>query len=410
MSPELEGRIRDAWHALPLPSATATRRAREATVRRRRLRRVLPFALVVALAAAVGLATGRSLAPASGGPLGLGAAGIGFLPAEGWTVLQTGNEATAQQPSRALAANVPIHPDDEPHRLPYRSLLGLPSDGVLIAARFTALPDGSPEPEPGELPLRVADARPGIQASADVRPERPLGQYQLHRTVGRYRVDLHFYFGAREPSPRARAAAQRQLDRLVVAGDPSPRTGPPERTPAAVAPPAVQSAVCPRFAQSVKLHFGPTGSVLPGQARPTVRDRYAVALTDGAQRRGGTLPYLRVTPVQREIDAVCTPVRLRPSPSAARLGPRYVHRLPADGAGWFAGPDGETLIHAGYVCPVPGRLVVHSSALRDARSRVVGNRFSIRLERTNELLAVAELRTAGAWFRVSSRCHLRRYG
>lgn len=409
MPPELEQRIRDAWEALPLPAAAPTRRARDALLGRRgRLRRVLPFALVVALAAAAGLAAGRSLAPASGGPLGLGASGIGFLPAEGWTVLQTGNEATAERPARAIAANVPIHPDDEPDRLPYRTLQALPPDGVVVAARFTALPDGSPAPEAGELPLRLADARPEIQWSAEVRPERPLGQFQLHRTVRGYRVDLHLYFGSREPTGRARAAVQRQLDRLVVADRPS---RPVERRPAAVAPRAVQTAACPRYTGNVKLSFGPTGSVLPGQTRPTTRDRYALALTDGAGRRGGSLAYLRATPVTREIDAVCTPVRLRPGASTARLGPRYAHRLARDGVAWFVGPGGETLIHAAYVCALPGRLVVHSSALRDARGRVAGNRFSVRTERTNELLAVAELRAGGAtWFRVSSRCELRRYG
>ncbi|HVM16587.1 MAG TPA: hypothetical protein VM290_03305 [Gaiellaceae bacterium] len=406
MSPDLERRLQDAWEALPLPSASATSRARDAVLgRRRRFRRALPFALALALASAGGLAAGRSLAPAAGPALP--SAAVGFVPAAGWTVLQTGNDATPQHPARALAANVPIHPDDEPHRLPLRTLQSLPRDGIVIVARFTALPDGSPAPAAGQLPLRVADARPEIQFSAEVRPQRPLGQFQLHRTVGGYRVDLHLYFGSRQPSAGARAEAQRQLDRLLVAG---PAAGVRERRLAAVAPPAVQSAVCPRYAPNVKLTFGPTGPVYPGQERPTARSRFASVHTDGVTRRGGHLAYLRATAVTREIDAVCTPVRLRPNPSAARLGPRYVHRLTSDGVGWFVAPDGFRLIHPNYNCVVGGRIVVHSSALRDDRRRVVGNRFSVRLERTNELLAVAELRPAGpTWFRVSNRCTQTRY-
>jgi hypothetical protein len=178
-----------------------------------------------------------------------------------------------------------------------------------------------------------------------------------------------------------------------------------DRTPAAVAPPAVQSAVCPRYTSTVILHFGPTGPVYPGQTRPSGRDRYASVQTEGVMRRGGRLTYLLATAVKREIDAVCTPARLRPNPIVGRLGPRYVHRLASDGVGWFVGPHGDKLIGAGFTCMFPGRIVVHSSPLRDGRGRVVGNRFSVRIERTNELLAVAELRAAGAtWFRVSRRC------
>jgi len=67
-----------------------------------------------------------------------------------------------------------------------------------------------------ELPLRVRDATRPILYMVPVRPERPLGQYQLRaRTNGHY-IDVQFYFGTLRPSPALLAVAQRQLDRLVV--------------------------------------------------------------------------------------------------------------------------------------------------------------------------------------------------
>jgi hypothetical protein len=183
---------------------------------------VLAVALVVAIGLGVGL--GSLIAPS--GTAAPGPIGTGFLPGPGWTVLQTGEDATPERQALAVASNVTLHPEDDARGirgssgLPYSTLLGLPSTGVVIVALFTRR-----ESEPWndeyfpkrELPLRVRDALGSLSHSFQVRPERPLGQYELPATIGGHHVSVHFYFGIQHPSPHLIAAAQQQLDRLVVA-------------------------------------------------------------------------------------------------------------------------------------------------------------------------------------------------
>jgi hypothetical protein len=60
---------------------------------------------------------------------------------------------------------------------------------------------------------------PYIQFGGEVRPRRPLGQYELRAVVKGYAVDVQAYFGTRRPTEAMLAEAQRQLDRLVVSPD-----------------------------------------------------------------------------------------------------------------------------------------------------------------------------------------------
>jgi hypothetical protein len=94
-------------------------------------------------------------------------------------------------------------------------LLGLPPNGVVMLASFTARGDEFRDRhyEAKRLPLRLRDAVPG---SVQVRPERPLGQWQLHAGVNGHNVDVTVYFGTPRPGPAVVRTAQRQLDRLVV--------------------------------------------------------------------------------------------------------------------------------------------------------------------------------------------------
>lgn len=232
MSSELERRLRAAREGLPLPAAAATARARAralVAVRRRRSRRVrratlLGAALVVAIGLGVGI--GALVVPrstAASGPVGMG-----FLPETSWTVLQTGARATPERQALAIATNVRLHPEDaargirDSSGLPYATLLQLPRHGVVIVALFTRR-----ESEPWndeyfpkrELPLRVREAMRSISYGTQVRPEHPLGQYELRVTVADHHVVLHFYFGTERPSPKLVATAQRQLDRLVIEGE-----------------------------------------------------------------------------------------------------------------------------------------------------------------------------------------------
>jgi hypothetical protein len=258
MPSEFERLLREAQEALPKPDDRATRRAREkalaAIFRRRRLRLRSPLTLAAALAAAVGIgiAAGALLTPSS--TAAPRAMGLGFLPEQGWNVHQAGTRASVAQPASAIATNVPLLPEDlvdgrpDPSQLPYATLLRLPRNGVVIVADFTLLrehlPYTSPLFRPRELPLKLSDARPLDQFGTQIRPRQPLGQYQLRAAVNGFAVDLAFYFGTTDPSRALLAAAQRQLERLVVEPPEAraPRVQPPRTLAAAQSAPAVSAA------------------------------------------------------------------------------------------------------------------------------------------------------------------------
>lgn len=222
MSSELERLLRQARGTLPGPGAAATNRARGralAAIRgKRSFRRRATAAFGAALLVATGLGVGIGALIAPSGTAASGPGGVGFLPERGWSVLQNGGDGTPAWPAAAIAANVPLQPTDDPDGLPYATLQALPPDGIVLLAGFVERVEewsGSRFP-PRELPLRVRDAAPFIEFGVQVRPARPLGQYQLLAGVNGYNVDVNLYFGTERPSPALLAAAQRQLDRLVV--------------------------------------------------------------------------------------------------------------------------------------------------------------------------------------------------
>lgn len=224
MSSDFERLLREARKALPGPSEAVTRRAREraiAAVRRSRSRRSPAVAILAAALVGLGVGIGALITPsgnAAPAPLGLG-----FLPERGWSVLQNGGDGTPAQPAAAIAANVELSPGDDSDGLPLSTLQTLPADGVVIVASFIARGDQSYSDRSfpvRTLPLSAPDATPGIEFGVQVRPGRPLGQYQLRAAVARHNVDVNIYFGTDRPSPALFAAAQRQLDRLVVRPEP----------------------------------------------------------------------------------------------------------------------------------------------------------------------------------------------
>jgi hypothetical protein len=242
MSSEFERLLRQARKALPKPYDEATRRAREKAVaavahpRRLRLRSPLGLAAALAAAIALGVAVGALATPS--GSAADGPTGLGFLPAEGWSVYQAGTRATFARPASAIATNVPLSPEDfvdgrpDPSQLPYSTLLALPRNGVVIVADFTLLREHTVLTgklfRPGELPLSLRHAAPDDEYGTQIRPGRPLGQYQLRTAIKGYAVDLRFYFGTARPSQALVAATERQLERLVVAPvEPRARTEPP---------------------------------------------------------------------------------------------------------------------------------------------------------------------------------------
>jgi hypothetical protein len=91
----------------------------------------------------------------------------------------------------------------------------LPPNGIVMIAIFTARGERMHDSffPKRSLPLRAGQVEVfGIW----VRPGRPLGQVQLKAGVNRHNVDLTVYYGVEHPSAALMAAAQRQLDRLIV--------------------------------------------------------------------------------------------------------------------------------------------------------------------------------------------------
>jgi hypothetical protein len=227
MADELE-LLKDLGRETAEPDEESVRRARGLLHRRierarggrRRLWRPLHlrWAIVVAVALLVGSGFGFGLGSrgTESGRAGTSFVGLGFLPAKGWTVVQS--EAAGTTAARAIAANVPLHPDDEPNGLPYATLEALPPHGVVVYATLTIRGDLVTDVDfpPHRLPLRFADAK-RISAFQDpaVSP-RGLSRYRLQAGVGAYNVDAWIYFGA-APSAGTVAGVQQQLNRLVVA-------------------------------------------------------------------------------------------------------------------------------------------------------------------------------------------------
>jgi hypothetical protein len=189
------------------------RRAHEPTPQRPlHLRWGFAVALALLLGSGFGFVLGSSNTPSSSAARG---GELGFLPARGWNVLQSATRTSATRPARqAIAANVPLRPEDDVDGIPYATLSSLPRHAVVLVAKFT--PIRGERNSTGNLPLRLRDASPQIEPSAQVRPTKPLGQYRLRADVNGYRVDIDMFFGSRRPAPAVITAAQQQLDRLVV--------------------------------------------------------------------------------------------------------------------------------------------------------------------------------------------------
>ncbi|HXG76493.1 MAG TPA: hypothetical protein VNJ53_07985 [Gaiellaceae bacterium] len=246
MSSELERLLRRGRDVLPEPEGAATERARVralAALRRRSRRARLVLAGVGAALVLTGFGVGLGALVAPSGEAAKGPVGLGFLPAPGWFAYQTGDEASTLFQTIAVAANVPLASEDvvagaaDPSGLPYQTLLELPSDGIVIVASFTR-PDG-PRIDAyyprASLPLRLRNAGPLLHGGTQVRPDEPLGQYQIRASVNGRRVEVVVYFGTPAPSAALRAEAQRQLGRLVVRRGETPER--PAARPAAVAAP-----------------------------------------------------------------------------------------------------------------------------------------------------------------------------
>jgi hypothetical protein len=232
VSSEFEQLLREAREALPAPDEASTVRSRGRAVstlrrKRRRTRALVLVGALVVSAVALAVTAGSLNAPsvtAARTP-----AELGFVPEPGWFALQSPPPAMEGQQTAAVAANVPFAADDvedglvEPSGLPYSTLLELPPEGIVIVLTMTQPMEPHIAPIPTtsiyptlELPLRLRDAVPYVLWGAQVRPDEPLAQYQLRGEIDGINTEVTIYFGTARPSSELRAAAQRQLSRLVV--------------------------------------------------------------------------------------------------------------------------------------------------------------------------------------------------
>jgi hypothetical protein len=171
---------------------------------------VVAAAAALLVGSGLGFGLGTSVTPS--GSAGTPFAGFGFLPARGWTVLQSGTlDSTGA--GTAIAATVPLHTDDALGEVPRATLRSLPPRAVLIHATFTTRGDAGDDAkfDALPLPLYIASARPALARSG-----RSLAEYELRAGVGGYNIDARIYFGTAPPSAQMFASAQRQLSRLVV--------------------------------------------------------------------------------------------------------------------------------------------------------------------------------------------------
>ena len=167
---------------------------------------ILAIGGTVLAAVAIGVAIGSFAFAGSG--TAAGPRGLGFLPAEGWTVLQSGTPATPDRPGVALAANVPLHPQDTVDGFPY-STLRFASRARCRARRELHARWRSRTPPLSSCRSRFAKpCRTSATAARCGRSDRS-GQYELHATVEDTRSRSRRTSGTREPASAVLADAQR---------------------------------------------------------------------------------------------------------------------------------------------------------------------------------------------------------
>jgi hypothetical protein len=170
-------------------------------------------AVALLVGSGLGFGIGSSVTPS--GSARANAAGLGFIPADGWRVTQTASIGDSGI-ARAVASNVPLAAGDEARDVPVATLRELPAKGIVIVARF--FPRGDPLRDARfplrKLPLQVADAvRGDLPRSLSQTPLVPL---RLRSAAGGYNVDARIFVGA-ALTPGLLAAVDAQLRRLVLA-------------------------------------------------------------------------------------------------------------------------------------------------------------------------------------------------
>jgi hypothetical protein len=161
------------------------------------------------LGSAVGFGVGRVFDPNGGEAAAAPSYGIGFLPADGWNVVQNG--IRRGRGTTAIAATIPLESSDVSRGgFPRDTVAELPPDGVLISA--TVYPKGYlPQWVLPRLraPLHLTDA-----AFGEPNPDRTY--YRILANVNSQDVEIRIVFGAAVPPATATLEADSQLSRIVV--------------------------------------------------------------------------------------------------------------------------------------------------------------------------------------------------
>ena len=220
---ELERRLRELRELVPEPEPKLLEQVRASLIAGRgegaptavpRRGRPGGGALLIAVTAlllgsAVGFGVGRVFDPNGGAAAAAPSFGIGFLPADGWNVVQNG--IRRGRGTTAIAATIPLDSSDVTRGgFPRDTVAELPADGVLISA--TVYPNGYlPDwvlPRV-RAPLHLTDA-----AFGEPSPHRTY--YRILANVNRQDVEIRIVFGAAVPPATATLEADRQLSRIVV--------------------------------------------------------------------------------------------------------------------------------------------------------------------------------------------------
>jgi hypothetical protein len=402
---DLERLLREGWKNVPEPDGGATRAARRSALSaaRRRPRRRVPIAALVGTAVVVAIALGVGIGTfvAPSGTAARGPIGLGFLPLPGWSALQTAAPGTPEQPAVAMAANVPFADDDivnglaEPSALPYSTLLTLPPRGVVVVGMFieaAGQPWSSTRYHDHGLPLRVQDATP-IEYGTQVRPEEPLGQYQLRALVNGYHVDLYIYTGRPRLSPELAAEVQRQLDQLVVQAAPEAEPATRPRRPAGTSATAAPSVLDRTYACAPALiggirqidtrayrrsgrqgaswdrpAFADVSTTVSGAAATAVDDELAW-VTSGRPSADATVVTTLVGftfPMQSWGTLAFNARRCRPSSATVALGRRGLRGGPVGALDdrWDCASGRRVLVRIRAVTTAPARLATYRGFLR----------------------------------------------
>jgi hypothetical protein len=196
--------------------ARALSRDRRASWRLRTFAAARPLALVgltaLLFAVAGGLAGGLAVAAtqedSADPPV------LAFNPASGWSTLQTQDDAGAGV-EFAWAANVPFAAADTVSGQLTETARQLPAAGILVyVSSLREVPDDSGYRDVG-LPIQVVDGD-FFTGMYENQPASHVSKYQINAYVNKRYVYVEVMFGAPRPDARLIAAAQEELNRLVV--------------------------------------------------------------------------------------------------------------------------------------------------------------------------------------------------